>query len=327
MSVYDDASLVLIPSGYKASKLYSVVPSDGTGDLSFSRSTTATRINENGVRETVSINVPRIDFTGGGCGKLLLEPQRTNLYLNSATLSTQNITTTADDYTVAFEGTGTITFSGTYSGSLVGTGASNRVSLTFTTTSGTLTSTISGSCTNGQAELGSYPTSYIPTAGTSVTRTADLSSTSGLSSVIGSEEGVFMVEMQALANDGTNRAFSISDGTTNNRLLIFFHSNSNQINVFGKVANTNQAIMNYTVADTTTSHRVAVRYKLNDYSLWINGVERDTDTSATTFPANTLDTFSTADGNTTVSPFYGKLSEIVLAEYLTDTQMAALTTI
>jgi hypothetical protein len=26
-------------------------------------------------------NVPRIDYTGGGCGKLLLEPQRTNLLL------------------------------------------------------------------------------------------------------------------------------------------------------------------------------------------------------------------------------------------------------
>ena len=28
-------------------------------------------------------NLPRIDYTGGGCGKLLLEPQRTNLMLNS----------------------------------------------------------------------------------------------------------------------------------------------------------------------------------------------------------------------------------------------------
>lgn len=79
MSLFDDASLVLIPDGAKDSKLYSVKPTDGSGDFTFSRSTTATRVNDSGLIESVATNVPRIDYSEGGCPSLLLEPQRTNL--------------------------------------------------------------------------------------------------------------------------------------------------------------------------------------------------------------------------------------------------------
>ena len=40
-------SISLIPSGYKAGKVYSVLPTDGSGDLTFARASTATRINKN----------------------------------------------------------------------------------------------------------------------------------------------------------------------------------------------------------------------------------------------------------------------------------------
>jgi hypothetical protein len=43
----------------------------------FTRATTATRVNRNGLIEEAQSGVPRIDFTGDG--SLLLEPQRTNL--------------------------------------------------------------------------------------------------------------------------------------------------------------------------------------------------------------------------------------------------------
>jgi hypothetical protein len=82
-------SLALIPSGYKASKVYSVLPTDGSGDLTFTRATdTATRVNSDGLIELVSSNVPRlnyplIDGVVQGCPSLLLEPQRTNLALYS----------------------------------------------------------------------------------------------------------------------------------------------------------------------------------------------------------------------------------------------------
>ena len=36
MSLYDDASLIAYPSGYKEDKIYSIKPTDGSGDLTFS---------------------------------------------------------------------------------------------------------------------------------------------------------------------------------------------------------------------------------------------------------------------------------------------------
>jgi hypothetical protein len=57
MSYFDDASLVMIPSGYKDQKVYSVKPLDGSGDLTFSRASSATRVASNGLIEKVRTNV------------------------------------------------------------------------------------------------------------------------------------------------------------------------------------------------------------------------------------------------------------------------------
>jgi hypothetical protein len=51
------ASLVVIPSGYKEDTVYSVVPSDGSGDLSFTRASNGTRINSAGLVEDVPWNL------------------------------------------------------------------------------------------------------------------------------------------------------------------------------------------------------------------------------------------------------------------------------
>jgi len=150
--------------------LDAITPLAGEGAGTFTRATTATYVDDDGARQTASSGAAR--YQDGG---LLLEPQRTNLFLNSDTLVTQDVTVSATPYTVSFEGTGTITFSGVHTGTLVGTGVgpSSRVSVTFTPTAGTLTCTVSGSVTSAQIEEGSSGTSYIPTAGASATRNAD----------------------------------------------------------------------------------------------------------------------------------------------------------
>jgi hypothetical protein len=51
MSLYDKASLVLIPSGTKTGTVYSQKPTDGDGDFTFTRSTQATRVNSQGLIE------------------------------------------------------------------------------------------------------------------------------------------------------------------------------------------------------------------------------------------------------------------------------------
>ena len=56
-SIYDKASLVMIPSGTKTSKIFSQKPVSGDGDFTFSRSTAATRVNADGVIEKETQNL------------------------------------------------------------------------------------------------------------------------------------------------------------------------------------------------------------------------------------------------------------------------------
>ena len=57
MSLLDDASLIVTPNAYKEGKLYSVIPSNGNGDFSVTRATTATRVNAAGLVELVPYNL------------------------------------------------------------------------------------------------------------------------------------------------------------------------------------------------------------------------------------------------------------------------------
>ena len=75
--------LALVPSA-QGDKFYSVLPSSGVGDFSFSRSGGATRINSQGLIETVAdgvsrLNYPLIDGVVKGCPHHILEPERRQL--------------------------------------------------------------------------------------------------------------------------------------------------------------------------------------------------------------------------------------------------------
>jgi hypothetical protein len=110
---FDQASLVMVPSGYKTGKVYSQKPLSTDGELTFTRASTATRVNSSGLIETVASNVPRLDYLNSSCPRLLLEPQRTNLALYSeqfdnvawvkqnAIAVTANTATSPDGYTNA----------------------------------------------------------------------------------------------------------------------------------------------------------------------------------------------------------------------------------
>ena len=80
-------SLAMIPSGYKDGKVYSVLPTNGDGDFDFSRGSNATRVNKDGLIETVTGDTPRLDYSDSSCPSLLLEPQRTNLITYSEDFS------------------------------------------------------------------------------------------------------------------------------------------------------------------------------------------------------------------------------------------------
>ena len=74
---------MLIPSGYKSGKAYAEIPTNGNGDLTWTRASTANRTNSSGNIELMGSGVPRLSYMYGSCPALLLEPQRTNGLRNS----------------------------------------------------------------------------------------------------------------------------------------------------------------------------------------------------------------------------------------------------
>ncbi len=179
-----------------------------------------------------------------------------------------------------------------------------------------------------QLEQASYPTSYIPTQGSTVTRVKDACLGAGNDQVINSTEGVFYFEGSALANDGTNRFLSIDDGTTANYIYFRYTTDDNQClfrtNVGGVTINT----LSTFITDATQNHKFAYKFKSGDYAMWIDGVEIATDTSPTIFAPNTLDnivfSFPTDGGG----GFASKTKDIrVYNTALTDAELQALTTI
>ena len=93
--INDKASLAQIPSGVGVNTLFSVVPNTSTGDFVYTGSTNGTRVNKDGLIETIPANVPRLNynFINGVVQPdphLLLEPQRINIYTYSQDLNQGN---------------------------------------------------------------------------------------------------------------------------------------------------------------------------------------------------------------------------------------------
>ena len=363
-------------------------------------------INNVSVKEADLDNVPRIDYTGGGCPHILAEPQRTNLitYSNSFTSagwSTFRGTITANSITSPdgnlnasrYQEDGqtgshmfrrqslSLTNGLSYTGSIFAkkgeltsiilqSNSSSRwvASATFDLENGLVTSgtgiienyengwyrcSISGNAvqTTGDAglevitsigvgrdgdglyaygaqfEQGSYATSYIPTSGATVTRNQDVFTRDGIGSLINSEEGVLFGEIAALANDGTNRRITINDGTINNRLILQYRSISNQIVFYFVVGGSNQCALIHTLSNATQFNKIALKYKENDFALWVNGVEVSTDTSGNTLSEGTFNNLD-FDGGTGNLPFYGKVKQLqVYPTALSDSELTSLTTL
>jgi hypothetical protein len=363
------------------------------------------------------LDIPRIDYTGGGCPSILLEPQRTNLALYSekfegtnwaggSTVVTQNDsiapsgeqtavklqrTSTSGGYRshTRYKSTSAITYTtsvfvkqgednffamrsqGSYpsrvdirfrfdtgliyyaqatSGfTLIDYGVENysngwyRIYYTYTTDAHTYSAiyfspretdgNIDGIDTSSnsfvyvwgaQLEEGAYPTSYIPTTTASVTRNADAISKTGISDLIGQTEGVLFVEMAALSNDGTFRQISLSDGSTDNRILLDYTTVSNQVRMFCASGGTSFVNSNFNITNSLSFNKIAFKYKINDFALWVNGVEVATDLSGSVPIGLNRLTFDNGEGN---FPFFGKVKQLqVYKTALTDTQLAALTT-
>ena len=132
-----------------------------------------------------------------------------------------------------------------------------------------------------QYEVGDYMSSYIKTNGSAVTRAAETCNGSGDAATFNDSEGVLMAEISALADDGTIRTFSLSSGSSSNSVRFYFGSN-NSINYNVKVGGANQFTKTYTLNNQEEFNRILLKYKANDFALWVNGFEVDTNTSGNT---------------------------------------------
>jgi len=171
-----------------------------------------------------------------------------------------------------------------------------------------------------------YLTSYIPTTGATSTRNADVCNNSGSAQDFNSEEGVLYAEIAALADDQTNRAITLSDGTTDNIAQILYASGtSNKIRYIIRSGGVGGGNLDFssTANSITNYNKIALRYKLNDAQAWINGTKLSTDTSTNTPVSLTrVDFLYSGIGNS----FYGKVRNLqVFTEALTDEQLQKLT--
>ena len=170
-----------------------------------------------------------------------------------------------------------------------------------------------------QVEQNSYATSYIPTNGTAVTR---LGETCNNATHSFPSEGVLYAEIAALANDGTYRVISLSDGTTSNVVRFYYSVTDNRFEITVRQGGTNYFVYNYTLTNATNFIKVAIRYKDNDFSFWVDGVQVATDTSGTAPTALSELAFDNGAG---ADNFYGKTKMVATFPYLSNDEMECLT--
>jgi len=168
-----------------------------------------------------------------------------------------------------------------------------------------------------------YPASYVYTNGATATRIGDALSGAGDAALFAdvNASGVLYAEIAAHSDDAVSKTISISNGTSSTAVSIYY--NGTKIYSDFIISGT-QASMSHTLADVTIQHKVAIRWAVNDFSLWVDGVEVATDLSGITFPASTLSELAFDYGNGT-KQFYGKCKEVMVLNYLTDAQMITLT--
>ena len=367
--------LALIPAA-QGSKFYSVLPSSGVGDFTFSRSGSATRINSQGLIETVGngvsrLNYPMIDGKVVGCPHHILEPQRTNLETKSNEFSTwgtnSNITRTAD-YIISPDGTlnGTrLQF--TANGFCANTTQINSTQYTvtcyakrnntetqnvgfFTNGSGVVNSAweitsewkrftytytsgnssfvgiagVSGadiSVYGFQVEQESYATSYIPTNGSTVTRSAESATGSGDADTFNDSEGVLMAEFSVFDFVTNSKAISIykTSSPSSNAVILYYNGNRiafDILNPSGTVSVTTN------INNAKELNKVAIKYKSGDIALWFNGVELVTRTN--TLSLSGLDKLEF--DFTTNNDLYGNTKQLqYYNSSLTDSELETLT--
>jgi hypothetical protein len=170
-----------------------------------------------------------------------------------------------------------------------------------------------------QLEQGSYPTSYIPTSGSTVTRTADVCNGAGTSATFNDSEGVLFFEGSLLDISENDKRISISDGSSvENRITLRF-LDDNELSV--QIGFTNGFDETFTLSEI--NNKIAVVYDSTNASVFINGVKLVTNTMSSVSGLSQLQ-FNRFGG--TSNDFYGKTKQLIyFDEALSDEELSDLT--
>ena len=181
-----------------------------------------------------------------------------------------------------------------------------------------------------QLEQQSYATSYIPNYGTAagVTRSADTGGSTGdLSGVINSTEGTFFLNIKYSKSTSSSKNISLSkNNTANFRFFVQLDGQQNLNTQFW-----NNGVKSFGVIDTSFSpyiyNKIAIKWKENEYKLYVNGVFIGEDLSGSVPAEGTLDELILGAWNET-NNFLGDIRQIrVYDESLSDSEMVKLTTL
>ena len=181
-----------------------------------------------------------------------------------------------------------------------------------------------------QAEVGAYPTSYIPTQATTVTRIADRSIMSSVSGLIGQSEGTIFAEVEYV-RDSTftpRKPISINSGSSANLVDIYVNAGDNTLTARVRANSVGYGTISIT-NNPTGRIKIAYAYKANDYVLYINGSSYGAITTGGPFVfSSPLSIFQAGCGESSNDELGGRIFQsAVYTTRLANAELAALTTL
>tara|TARA_R110002020_G_scaffold2062_4_gene9461 strand:+ start:2230 stop:3423 length:1194 start_codon:yes stop_codon:yes gene_type:complete len=183
-----------------------------------------------------------------------------------------------------------------------------------------------------QLEEIAYPTSYIPTSGSTVTRAAETCLGSGNNQVINSTEGVLFAEIATLSENSTTATSALTLGfDITNKVMIFSSSGITKVNLRRSNSADNQIFNVLTASESKSFNKIAISYKSGQNRVFVNGSRvANTDFDSFTFDyvgnSKSFTKLEFANGGSAAF-FEGKVKQLeVYGKALTESELKTLTT-